>query len=263
MFLTTIFPIKSKGGLNSVHYYRKLFKSGFLLSRYSILWVVCSQVDCLPVSCPYQMVMTERGCVESDADIKLTHFAVHVGLSPTSKTVPNFNEMTHLQKQQPFTWMKTPCSKIGWTDVGMYSTNKTDVHYARFKDYLLVRLEYYNSRALSLKNVRRVIDLCLKETWTLHIGEHVHIYDAEIFPYIRIDKFRPLRYIGIYGYYRIQLDTIFFMMKGHVMSAHIGRGPFELSKLYFCYMVGIQLVMYIHQLYFATMCLIVRVNLAI
>jgi len=200
---------------------------------------VCPQVDCLPVSCPYQMVMKERGCSESDAVIKLTHFAVHVGLSPTSKSAPNFNELTHLQKQQPFTWMKTPCSKIGWTDVGMYSTNKADVHYARFKDYLLVRLEYFNPRALSLKNVRRVIDFCLKETWTLQIGEHVHKYDAEIFPYIRIYEFvRSLPVlIGFNGYYRSQLDTVFVMTRGQVMSSSNGLGPFELSKLYFCDMV--------------------------
>ena len=187
------------------------------------------------------MVMTERGCGESDAEIKLTHFAVHVGLSPTSKTVPNFNELTHLQKQQPFTWMKTPCSKIGWTDVGMYSTNKADVHYARFKDHLLVRLVFFNHRALSLKNVRRVIDFCLKETWALQIGEHVHRYDAEIFPYIRIYEFMrglTLNVISDFdGFYRSQLDTIFVMTRGQVMTSRNVIGQLELSKLYFCDMV--------------------------
>ena len=183
------------------------------------------------------MVMTEHGCTESNVDVKLTRFAVNVELSPTSKIVLHFNKLTQLQKQQPFTWMKTPCSKIRWSEVGMYSTNKNDVYYSRFKDNLLVRL-VYNSRGLLLKNVWRMIDFCLKEPWIMTIGEHVFKYDVEIYPYIKISKFLPAGMLIENAWFTIDLDTIFYISKGTQIQYRRDNGPTELTKLNFCDVVS-------------------------
>ena len=185
------------------------------------------------MSCPYQMRMTEHGCAELYSDIKVRNFVVLIGLSLTSSLRPNFNKLTQLQKEQPFTWMETPCSKISWTDIGMFSTKKTDVLHNRFKNYLLVRLSYVGIRELSLKNVRGIIAFCLKQPWSMTLENHVFKYNVEIYPYIRVMAFKSPRLLTIYEGFDIKLNTIF-----HKQKDDIATYPFEMSKLFFCNMVS-------------------------
>jgi len=202
------------------------------------------QADCLPVSCPYQKTMAGDGCEETDTQIELRNFVVQVGLTPVSHSEPRL-WLSRAQQERPFSWMKTPCSRIHWSSVGIYHTNGDVPH--RHNNYLLVRLLYRDTKTVPIQYARTVIEECLREPWHLETKNQQIIFNAEIFPYNHIHGFSEE--MGVYQPVEINYTQI--LLTG---SVEMRRGPLYLSKLYFCNQVIIFKTFHVK----CSLCLVVR-----
>ena len=169
---------------------------------------------------------------------------VQVGLTPVSHSEPRL-WLSRAQQERPFSWMKTPCSRIHWSSVGIYHTNGDVPH--RHNNYLLVRLLYRDTKTIPIQYARTVIEECLRETWHIETKNQQIIFNAEIFPYNHIHGFSEE--MGVYQPVEINYTQI--LLTG---SVEMRRGPLYLSKLYFCNQVSICKTFHVE----CSLCLVVR-----